>query len=249
MLIEDGTGGIERVTGRAGVLAMAGDDPYVRMVLTDHSTGYRGTGAVAWSGRTPRTPLLCARGAPAEAARLLMELHHEGLIPPGTLLRLPPGTGEFLHSLRLRHVEDWQFRWTDGPPRPPGEPDPVEVLPAAREITELLDSGNPGSSVRPGAPHIRRWYGIRDGGELVACGADVSYGGVGYLAGLTVAPSHRGRGLGTALTSAMSRAAHAEFGVVALGVNAANHGAIRLYERLGFTDTVEVSAHELLAPS
>ncbi|MFC4057068.1 GNAT family N-acetyltransferase [Planomonospora corallina] len=228
---------------------MAGDDPYARMVLTDHSTGYGGAGAVAWSGRTSRTPLLCARGTPAETARLLTTLHHEGLITAGTLLRLPPGTGELLHVLPLRHVEDWQFRWTDRPPRPFGGPGPVEVLPAAGEITALLDSGNPSSSVRPGAPHIRRWYGIRDGGGLAACGADVSYGGVGYLAGLTVAPSRRGQGLGTVLTSAMSRSAHAEFGVVALGVNSANHGAIRLYERLGFTNTVEVSAYELLAPS
>ncbi|GGK56232.1 hypothetical protein Ppa06_10710 [Planomonospora parontospora subsp. parontospora] len=242
-------GRIERAAGRADVLAMAGDDPYVRMVLTDRSVGYRGAGAVAWSGETPRTPLLGLRGAPSDAARLLATLHDDGLVQPGTLLRLPPGAGELLGSLPLRHVEDWQFRWTDAPPPKLPGGGRVEVLPTTDGITVLLDSGNPDASVRPGVRHVRRWHGVRDGKELVACGADVSYGGVGYLAGLTVAPHHRGRGLGAALTLAMSRAVLAEFGTAALGVNTANHGAIRLYERLGFTSVVEVSAYELLAPS
>jgi ribosomal protein S18 acetylase RimI-like enzyme len=56
------------------------------------------------------------------------------------------------------------------------------------------------------------------------------------LTGITVATDRRGQGLGAALTTAMSRALHAEFGVVSLGVEVGNRRAARLYQRLGFTD-------------
>ncbi|MDG4801578.1 GNAT family N-acetyltransferase [Micromonospora sp. WMMD980] len=70
-----------------------------------------------------------------------------------------------------------------------------------------------------------------------ACGADRSRGDIGFLAGLAVAPGHRGRGLGAALTAGMTRALFARYDHVALGVYPVNVGAIRLYRRLGFTGT------------
>ena len=86
------------------------------------------------------------------------------------------------------------------------------------------------------------WYGIRDGDRLIACGADCTRGDVGFLAGLTVAPEHRGRGLGAALTAGLTRALAARYDVVALGVYPANTGAIRLYRRLGYTDSLALTS-------
>ncbi|WP_231925469.1 GNAT family N-acetyltransferase [Micromonospora purpureochromogenes] len=86
---------------------------------------------------------------------------------------------------------------------------------------------------------------MRDGDRLVACGADRSRGDVGFLAGLTVAPDRRGRGLGAALTAGMARALAARYDHVALGVYTDNVGAIRLYRRLGFTGTLARSSVHL----
>jgi predicted GNAT family acetyltransferase len=123
-------------------------------------------------------------------------------------------------------------------------PIPPEQLPA---VEELLRSGNPRTVVRSDAPGIHQWYGIWHGDELVACGADRSFGQVGYLAAVTVSPGARRKGLGASLTSAMARKLLSDTGSVALGVNVANDGAIQLYEKLGFKDVVEVATFEVTA--
>ena len=61
------------------------------------------------------------------------------------------------------------------------------------------------------------------------------------LTAITVATDRRGEGLGAAVTCAMSRALHAEFGVVSLGVDRDNPGAARLYRRLGFTERLDLA--------
>ena len=66
-----------------------------------------------------------------------------------------------------------------------------------------------------------------------------------FLAGLTVAPDQRGRGLGAGLTAGMSKALLARFDTVGLGVYPDNVGAVRLYRRLGFTNTHHVTSIRL----
>ncbi len=92
---------------------------------------------------------------------------------------------------------------------------------------------------------MRAWWGIRDGGRLVACGADRGRGGVGLLAAITVARDRRGRGLGAALTAGMTRRLLGEYDVVALGVMTDNPAADRLYRGLGFTDSIPRTSLEL----
>ncbi|MFD6755052.1 GNAT family N-acetyltransferase [Micromonospora gifhornensis] len=65
---------------------------------------------------------------------------------------------------------------------------------------------------------------------------------MGFLAGLTVDPAFRGRGLGAALTAGMSRALAARHDLLALGVYTANVGALRLYRRLGYTAVVPLTS-------
>lgn len=55
-----------------------------------------------------------------------------------------------------------------------------------------------------------------------------------YLAEIMVLPELRGRGIGTAAIRGILAAAHDAGKPVRLKVNAMNHAAIRLYERLGF---------------
>ena len=109
-------------------------------------------------------------------------------------------------------------------------------------LAALIEDAFPTASSRPGDPAIVDWYGIHEGERLVACGADRSRSDVGFLAGLTVAPDRRGRGLGAALTAGMTRALLIRYDHVALGVYADNVGALRLYRRLGFTGALQRSS-------
>lgn len=223
------------------VLAVTGPHPYVRHALGRGLPlrAYRRGDAVVWAfnatvgltggGYGPVDDLLDMVGALVEAGRVSAgEWWHMPRLSPVA----PPGeapVGAFVH---------WDFRWTDEPPAvQPDEDRVVRLTEADRPaLVDLVDRAYPESTARPDDPRIVEWYGIRDGDRLVACGANRSRGAVGFLAGLTVAPEVRGQGLGAALTTAMTRTLLTRYGQVALGVYPTNLGAIRLYERLGFTD-------------
>lgn len=69
-------------------------------------------------------------------------------------------------------------------------------------------------------------------------GADGEAPSGAYLGGLVVSPTHRGRGVGTALTHARMRSAFEEHGEGAVWyvANARNHASIALHERFGFRE-------------
>lgn len=59
-----------------------------------------------------------------------------------------------------------------------------------------------------------------------------------YVMSLSIAPSHRGRGIGTALLERVAaEGGRSGIRAVALDVDADNEGAIRFYERVGFAAT------------
>ncbi|MFE4638175.1 GNAT family N-acetyltransferase [Streptomyces sp. NPDC056773] len=239
---------LDRVTGYEEILRRVGDNPYTRMAMSRQSTAYAtAAGAVAWFTPTPWASLVSLHGDEDAAEELFVRLSRAGLIPAGAWLRvlLPAQRFHRIPGIRLR--EEWQFRWIQGaPPQQQGEDDVVRI-PAARydELEELLREGNPDTVVRARGQGIHGWYGIREAGRLVACGADRSLGGVGYLAAITVRPDCRRRGLGTAVTTAMTRRLASTTGAVALGVNTGNRGAIDLYERLGFRESVELATFQV----
>ncbi|WP_245714923.1 GNAT family N-acetyltransferase [Micromonospora inyonensis] len=187
-------------------------------------------------------PVGGAFGAPGPAVELFAALLAQGVVRSGQWLHLPRlGSADLAGPLPIARHHDWDFLWaTAAPPHQPGDPRVVRLtasdLPA---LTALVDEAFPTSTSRPGDPRVVDWYGIRAGDRLVAAGADRSRGGIGFLAGLTVAPAERGRGLGAALTAGMTRALFARYDHVALGVYTHNVGATRLYRRLGFTGTLE----------
>jgi GNAT superfamily N-acetyltransferase len=228
--------------GRAAILAAVGHHPYARHALWQGAParGYRNDGAVVWLMPADRGPAAAAIG-PAEAALdVCVALADDGLLRAGQRVHLPRLDAAALAGrLRVTHHDDWDFLWTGTPPpAQPGE-DRVERLTDADhpELTALIDAAFPTTTSRPGDPLVVDWYGIRAGGRLVACGADRSRGDIGFVAGLTVAPDQRGRGLGAALTTGMTRALLTRHDTVGLGVYTDNVGATRLYRRLGFTGT------------
>jgi ribosomal protein S18 acetylase RimI-like enzyme len=59
--------------------------------------------------------------------------------------------------------------------------------------------------------------------------------GTGHLRGITTLAAHRGRGLGAAVTAALTtRALAAGSGLATLGVYTDNEVAVRLYRRLNY---------------
>jgi ribosomal protein S18 acetylase RimI-like enzyme len=73
---------------------------------------------------------------------------------------------------------------------------------------------------------------------LLACAADTSgVAGVGHLSSIAVHPDARGKGLGAAVTAALTRALFAGgCDLVTLGMYASNTVGRALYDRLGMTD-------------
>ncbi|MET7947917.1 GNAT family N-acetyltransferase [Micromonospora sp. NPDC005324] len=245
MIIDD-----QVLQDRSAILAAVGHHPFARHALgrAVPAHAYRRDGAVLWLVPPEYGPAGCAIG-PAEAAlEICVALVADGMLQPGQRLHLPrQDRGRLADRLAVAEHSDWDFDWTDAPP--PTQPDeqPVVRLTDADQpaLAALVEESFPSSTSRPGDPRVVDWYGIRAGDRLVACGADRSQGDIGFLAGLTVAPDQRGRGLGAALTAGMTRALLARHDMVGLGVYTHNVGAARLYRRLGYTNTLPLSSIRL----
>ncbi|MFU8854382.1 GNAT family N-acetyltransferase [Micromonospora sp. SL1-18] len=230
------------LVGRDALLAAADHHPYARHALwQDHEArGWRRDGAVGWLLPPGQGPAGAALGAAGPALEVFAGLVGDGTLHAGQWLHLPrTAPEEVAGRLTVARLDEWDFLWTTTPPPPqPAEERVVRLTEADHPaLAALIEESFPTTTSRPGDPRVVDWYGIRDGDRLVACGADRSRGGIGFLAGLTVATDRRGRGLGAALTAGMTRALFARYDHVALGVFTDNPGAIRLYRRLGYTGT------------
>ncbi|WP_410814218.1 GNAT family N-acetyltransferase [Micromonospora sp. 067-2] len=235
---------------RAAILSAAGHHPFARHALAPGAParGYRRGGAVLWVTPNGQGPDGCAVGPAEPALEVCAALAADGVLRAGQRLHLPRHDPGLLSGrLAVTGHADWDFHWTST--QPPAQPDEQRVvrLPDADHpaLVALIDEAFPSTTTRPGGRWVMDWYGIRAGDRLVACGADCSKGDIGFLAGLTVAPDQRGRGLGAALTAGMTRALLARYDTVGLGVYPDNTVATRLYRRLGFTDTLPLSSLRL----
>ena len=223
----------------AEVLVATGHDPFARSSLRRPLVrGWTGDGVTAWLGVDPddRTPYLSTLGAPAAVAALLAELLPE--LPPRQRVTVPRGTPVHLPAWVGMEGNDWDFRWLDAPP--PVQPGEELVGPEEDEtaVKELLVASSPTASAQPGDAAVRRWVGIRDGQRLIACAADTSGStGVGHLSSIAVHPDARGRGLGAAITAALTRQLFDEGNdLVTLGMYAWNAPGRALYDALGYAD-------------
>ncbi|WP_157641137.1 GNAT family N-acetyltransferase [Longispora albida] len=225
----------EIIEGRAAILA-ARYTPYLAYSLRDdeHARAYVADGAVLAIAQDVHEadPEGQALGDPVVCRALYEYAIAEGALRPGCWTSSPHGTGLALAG----KVHEWDFKWTTAPPKLRAGEELVEVTTDADGINEVLDLALPESTARPGSAHVRAWYGIRAaGGELVAVAADVSRNGFGTISGIGVRPSAQGRGLGAAITAALTRMHLEEFGFASLGVYTVNAPAIAMYERLGYS--------------
>lgn len=233
----------------AEVLVATGHDPFARSSLRRAMVrGWAGEGACAWLGVDPDdlTPYLSTLGAPAAVAALLTELLPE--LPPKQRVTVPRGTPACLPAWVGMDGTDWDFRWLDAPPPvQPGE-ELVEPLDDDMAVKALLAASSPTASAQPGDVAVRRWVGIRDGSELIACAADTTgESGVGHLSSIAVHPAARGRGLAKAVTAGLTRQLFDDgCDLVTLGMYATNTAGRALYDALGYRDEHRMTSGPLL---
>lgn len=134
---------------------------------------------------------------------------------------------------------EWEWMWTTMEPETDDRERDVIPLDDRRDAAELEDftrAHNPRVWTQIGTGRVHHWVGLRDGaGRLVAIGgAEREATGVAHLAGIVTAREHRGTGLATVVSAALTRWAVAERGVCTLGVFSDNLAARRVYARLGY---------------
>src|SRR5688572_7795229 len=173
------------IGGRDALLAATGNHPYVMLTTTGDVTGYRADGLLGWIVREPDRTQVFALGEAAEAVEFVRTMRGDARwahLPHLTKAQAAPFDSD-VH-------DDWEHLIIRT--APPPDPTGVAVVPldpdADPEIDALLDEAFPASTSRPGDSRIRRWYGVRDGKDLVAVAADRSRGGIGYIAGVAVRP-------------------------------------------------------------
>jgi ribosomal protein S18 acetylase RimI-like enzyme len=236
----------------AEVLVATGHDPFARGLLHRPDVhGWLAGRAVAWLATDPerRVSYLSALGPPVEVGSLLGDLLGE--LPPRQRVTVPRGTPRHLPAWAAVDGTDWDFRWLAAPPPPqPGEERVVEVTDDGA-VRALLAESSPTASAQPGDPAVRRWVGVHDGGDLVACAADTSAStGVGHLSSIAVHPKARGQRLGAAVTAALARRLFDDgCDIVTLGMYADNTYGRAMYDGLGFADTHPFTSGPLLVRS
>lgn len=240
------------LTSAAEVLLATGHDPYVRgRLMRPGLQGWAGYDAVAWrfTYGGDSQPYVMTWGSPTAVALLVEELLPE--LRNGLGINVPRGTGALLPAwVALDGTTDWDFRWTGGPPQvQPREDEVVEV--GDDEVAGLLAVANPDAAAQPGDARVRRWLGLRGPSGLLACAADTTeVSGVGHLSSIGTHPDARGRGLGAAVTAALTRRLLAEdCDVVTLGMYASNTAGRALYDHLGLMDDHRFTSGKLLMRS
>jgi ribosomal protein S18 acetylase RimI-like enzyme len=142
--------------------------------------------------------------------------------------------------------DGWDLMLCDtAPPARPGE-ERVRPLEDLEAVQAFLERVNPHHSVNVEHPEVECWLGVTD----EATGAPLALGaftrrrfGTAYLASIATTPEARGRGLGAAVTAALTRHAFASGDALCtLAHFHPNDPARRIYLRLGYRTTHRLSS-------
>ncbi|MGP3931954.1 GNAT family N-acetyltransferase [Nonomuraea sp. KM88] len=242
---------IRELRSAAEVRAACGDDDLVVWAAQGLRDGARawalGEAVVAACPQVSRRDRLAVRGGAVHAA----ELVRHALAELGPSYR-PLGEAALMREMtaRLDGLEvAGRFSWmsletdlagtagADGTVGTVGDDGGVGWLEDddMAQVVSLLAAEAPSSYAVPGLAGVRRWAGVRTGGELAAVAADAwSAPTVGLLAGVATRARHRGTGLAGRVCRWVSRELVAVYGRAALMVDDDNPAAIRVYERLGY---------------
>ena len=151
-----------------------------------------------------------------------------GAVPLAGVARTPPEGWAPLYSLPgVQLVDDGVAAAPDDEAVVLGDDDVPEML-------ALVDRTRPGPFLA--RTHTMGTYlGIRRGGELVAmAGERLHPPGWTEISAVCTDPAYRGQGLGTRLVLAVAHGIRDRGEIPFMHASAANTGAIRLYEALGF---------------
>ena len=147
-----------------------------------------------------------------------------------------PRTLEHLGGLLGVEGGRWEWMWCTEPPEGDAA-DLIELAESTREeLLDFLEEHNPGTDGQPFARPGQRWLGVRDeAGDLLGVGCcEEEHSGAPVLAGITVAPAARGRGIGREITGELTRGAIATHGWATLGMYSHNDIARGMYLGLGY---------------
>jgi len=141
-------------------------------------------------------------------------------------------------ALPVRGGNTWDWMWTDTPPPVLSQEQQVGRVRDDEHdaLIDFLRQHNPETHAAPFARPEQRWVVMRDEADrLIGCGCtEPGNAEVPLLGGITVNPTHRGQGLGAAITAYLTREAIERTGASSLGVFEDNVHARGLYERLGY---------------
>ncbi|MCW2814066.1 MAG: mshD 1 [Nocardioides sp.] len=188
---------------------------------------------VEQEARDGGAPLLVALGGPGPLGTALAGLAAAGVRPGRVIVDAPS-----LDAVPWPLVRPRPWFWMTTRSLPPTAPDRHEVVDLTdhAEVDVLLDAAFPESHTRPATAGAECWLGVHLDGRLVSAGALTRRGsGSGHLGGIATLPSYAGRGLGTAVTAALTgRALAGGPGLASLGVYTDNAAAVTVYRRLGY---------------
>ncbi|MCQ4079355.1 GNAT family N-acetyltransferase [Streptomyces sp. RB6PN25] len=141
----------------------------------------------------------------------------------------PPDGWELVQSIQGVQLVDNGLRAETAPEAVVLGPDDVP------EILELIALTKPGPFL-PRTVELGTYLGIRHGGRLIAmAGERLRPPGWTEISAVCTHPANRGRGLATRLIRAVAAGIRERGDTPFLHTSAANTGAIRLYESIGFT--------------
>ncbi|MFP5487096.1 MAG: GNAT family N-acetyltransferase, partial [Acidimicrobiia bacterium] len=213
----------------------------------------RGGAVVGLVGLPSGEGLACysvATRDPVGTLDLLAELAPD--LPSGLLITGPAGLAGALGPVRplvwcAPHV---RHELVDRDALPPADRRVEPLGRADLPAIEALYGADPGAVFF--LPHMLddgAFVGVRDGGRLVAAaGTHVlsTRHDVAAIGAVYTAPSHRGRGLGRAVTAAVARHLLDRVATIGLNVAAANSGARHIYESIGFAPILTYDEAELV---
>lgn len=240
---------------RDDLLAVTGGgDAFARLDPASELTGWARHGAVALLRASANRPASLFAWGPRVGV-LLDALRTTGILSAsgvGGVCVPQRDAAEVEARFTVTGGGDWEWMWTSRRPPPVIVSAPFVRLDDARdarEIAAFAATENPRFEGFPGLGLSERWLGVRDeAGALIACGAvQRTPAGTAHLAGILVAGRHRGRGLGRAISAALTDAVVAEEDVCTLGVYSDNGVARSLYESLGYA-TDKAWASRAIAP-
>lgn len=190
-----------------------------------------------------------SRVAPAETLDLFAEVNQE--LPSGSWVTGATGLAGVVDGIRPARTIGAHWRMILADDAAPDDHSDVSWL-ASSDVDAMdeLHSTEPGGAFwLPTMLEANPFVGVWEGDRLIAsagCHVASRHFGVAAIGAVFTRPSHRGRGLGARVTSALCHRIRSEYPTIGLNVEVSNAPALSVYDRLGFSRVFQYEEIELL---